>query len=398
LETAKSDAAKIAKDAGVERGALLALLAKQKAGKGNLTQTENQRSDVSHQMASLKSQANMATEDAVELARQSDDPSKIEAAKKKACERHGKYVDSEVKMAAAERAVAKSKADLQALSHKVELAIEKAKATGHKEAHALRVVAKDKMAVARAGKKQAEIEMNANVEASRAAQSEEQTLKSRETTVEEEVLTAERNLKEAETVQQKAEAAEAKAKNEKPIEAKINMRKIERKAEAIAQAMSTPLSSPEPFVSTRKKPCPGDEHDPCPAVKKPSAPQSDEPLKFAKPKQVVAPTVQVPDPEREDIHDKYAHEVEVIEKQLGGAQNQHSHAVKHLKTLQAKHAPAKEIMAAEHDVQATEHTVKTLMEEQTHAVAKVVAHIQKREPKYSARQGKTPTDNILSNQ
>merc|ERR1712166_1279727 len=526
LANAKSQAAVIAKAAGVERTVLLSKLADQKTSKDGVAKLKDDETRSGSDMETLKDQADRATEEAVEIARTTDDPATVEAAKKKACDLRSKYLDLELHLATLHRSVHTAKHALAKVSGIVEKEIVRAKATGEKEATALKTIAKDKQDLAENQKQQAEVEVEANAKASRAAQAAEHTLKIRADKASKDIAAAKANVEQVKRLAAKAKSDEQDQKTKKPSVDKIDMKKLEGEAkveardmildvkhnndqgakqskqskqskqdaqtavikataskiahkdakvasavaahdsssaskthregmtmehrahQAVALARGETLHpkfrakqlnqanhvvqaaaqhreanndhmtaggqtsshhSGNEFVihpqhhhsnsfgitheSTKTGSIVHVQHSKQRSNSKPRAKHSKPRATHSKTKVVQVQTVGAP----KDIHDRYAHKVRLIETQRLQAADSHKEAKQNLDQLMASHASPAKVAQAKADVNAAAKTMQNLLKAQTEAVAEVVKHIQNREPEYTDKRHKTPTDSATPN-
>merc|ERR1711907_55674 len=382
LEEAKAAAASMATASGKERTHMLSLLSQQKTSKSTLHELKIAAHKVSREMRDLKIKADRATEAAVEVARNTGDQAQVDAAKKAAHDLYQQYVDYEVKMASAQRKVHEAKSALTKVTTMVESEIRTAKSTANSEARALKKVASRKMDVATERKKQAELEMEANQKAEQAAVEAEHTLKLREEQAKRDISKTKKELRDAEDAEKKAEANEQKVATEKAKDTALDFKALEKKAADIAQREER---SRHHGVSIRHDT--SDDHSDVhitidkTAFKKSSHEKAKkEREKRKKETRRKNRTIKVhTHGASQDVHEKYADDVEAIEKERVESADNKAEAEQKLRELELEGANSEKIEAARKDFKTASETEKRLVDQQNAAVARVVNHIQTEE-------------------
>merc|ERR1711937_663579 len=320
LEEAKAAAASMATSSGKERTHMLSLLSQQKTSKSTLHELKTAAHKVSREMRDLKIKADRATEAAVEVARNTGDQAQVDAAKKAAHDLYQQYVDYEVKMASAQRKVHEAKSALTKVTTMVESEIRTAKSTANSEARALKKVASRKMDVATERKKQPELEMEANQKAEQAAVIAQREERSRHHGVSIRHDTSDDHSDVHITIDKTAfkKSSHEKAKKEREKRKKETRRK-NRTIKVHTHGAS------------------------------------------------------------QDVHEKYADDVEAIEKERVEAADNKAEAEQKLRELELEGANSEKIEAARKDFKTASETEKHLVDQQNAAVARVVNHIQTEE-------------------
>jgi len=383
LESAKSAAASMAKKSGSERSSMLTLVSKQKHSKTTLHNLKQEAHKVASEMRDLKVKADRATEAAVELARRTSDAGKVSEAKRKAHDLYQQYVDYEVKMATAQRKVHVAKTELSKITTLVETEITKAKATAEHEAIALKKVATEKMNVAMAQQKQADFEVEANQNAEAAAIEAEHVLKKREDAAANDISDTKSTLNKAKTAEKKAAETVRKVAREGPKakDTTLNIRKLEKKAEAISkgEAAEDSFSSTSEHKGVNIRRDTNDHQSNVhitidkSAMRKKSRISKSSLHDETKKKRSIRVHTYGAD---KDVHEQYAAKVKALEKQRLEAADNKAAAVKELRRLEGSNASSDKINGAKLDVKTAQATVDRLVEQQNAAVAEVVNHIE----------------------
>jgi hypothetical protein len=385
LESAKSAAGSMAAKSGSERSKMLKLVSKQKVSKTTLHTLKQEAHKVASEMRDLKVKADRATEAAVQLARQTGDMKKVGKAKMKAHDLYQQYVDYEVKMATAQRKVHVAKTELSKITTLVETEITRAKATAEHEAAALKKVATQKMDVAMAQQKQADLEVEANQNAEAAAIDAEHVLKKREQAAANDISDTKSTLIKAKTAEKKAGETVRKVAREGPKakDTTLNIRKLEKKAEAISkgEAAEDSFSSTSEHKGVKIRRDTNDHQsnvhitiDKSAMRKTSHSSASSSHDETEKKKRSIRVHTYGAD---KDVHEQYAAKVKALEKQRLEAADNKAAAIKELRRLEASNASSDKINKAKLDVKTAHATVDRLVEQQNAAVAEVVNHIEK---------------------
>merc|ERR1711998_564591 len=329
LEEAKAAAASMATSSGKERTHMLSLLSQQKTSKSTLHELKIAAHKVSREMRDLKIKADRATEAAVEVARNTGDQAQVDAAKKAAHDLYQQYVDYEVKMASAQRKVHQAKSALTKVTTMVESEIRTAKSTAKSD------ISKTK-----------------------------------------------KELRDAEDAEKKAEANEQKVATEKAKDTALDFKALEKKAADIAQGQER---SRHHGVSIRHDT--SDDHSDVhitidkTAFKKTSHEKAKkEREKRKKETRRKNRTIKVhTHGASQDVHEKYADDLEAIEKERVEAADNKAEAEQKLRELELEGANSEKIEAARKDFKTASETEKRLVDQQNAAVARVVNHIQTEE-------------------
>merc|ERR1712196_577285 len=356
LEEAKAAAASMATASGKERTHMLSLLSQQKTSKSTLHELKIAAHKVSREMRDLKIKADRATEAAVEVARNTGDQAQVDAAKKAAHDLYQQYVDYEVKMASAQRKVHEAKSALTKVTTMVESEIRTAKSTANSEARALKKVASRKMDVATERKKQAELEMEANQKAEQAAVEAEHTLKLREEQAKRDISKTKKELRDAEDAEKKAED--------------IAQREERSRHHGVSIRHDTSDDHSDVHITIDKTAFKKSSHE---KAKKEREKRKKETRRKNR-------TIKVhTHGASQDVHEKYADDVEAIEKERVEAADNKAEAEQKLRELELEGANSEKIEAARKDFKTASETEKRLVDQQNAAVARVVNHIQTEE-------------------
>merc|ERR1712196_592361 len=356
LEEAKAAAASMATASGKERTHMLSLLSQQKTSKSTLHELKIAAHKVSREMRDLKIKADRATEAAVEVARNTGDQAQVDAAKKAAHDLYQQYVDYEVKMASAQRKVHEAKSALTKVTTMVESEIRTAKSTANSEARALKKVASRKMDVATERKKQAELEMGANQKAEQAAVEAEHTLKLREEQAKRDISKTKKELRDAEDAEKKAED--------------IAQREERSRHHGVSIRHDTSDDHSDVHITIDKTAFKKSSHE---KAKKEREKRKKETRRKNR-------TIKVhTHGASQDVHEKYADDVEAIEKERVEAADNKAEAEQKLRELELEGANSEKIEAARKDFKTASETEKRLVDQQNAAVARVVNHIQTEE-------------------